>query len=30
MREAATELGVHRKTIQYRLNSDNYKNYERL
>jgi len=30
MREAAEEFNVHKKTIQYRLNSDNFKNYERL
>jgi group I intron endonuclease len=30
MREAAEDLNVHKKTIQYRLNSDNFKNYERL
>lgn len=30
MREASEELGVHIKTIQYRLNSDNFGNYERL
>lgn len=30
MREASEFLGVHKKTIQYRLNSDNFKNYKRL
>lgn len=30
MREASEELNVHIKTIQYRLNSDNFKNYYRI